>query len=142
MGTTTGARIWSYASPADTFGYSSPRLVGERIYIGCLGDRGEIRCISAGDGREIWATATGSTIYDSSPAFAGACSGEGSCAGARLAIGSVDGTLWLLDTEDGVIRGSYRFPTGHFTSTPAAEPSRVYAATLAEVLIGFAVVDT
>ena len=125
----TGRSLWRAASTGDRFGYSSPRIVGDRIYIGCLGDLGEVRCLSAVDGSEVWATATGSTIYDSSPAVAAG----------TLAIGSVDGTLWLLRAGDGAILGSHRFPAGHFLSSPAAGSGRVYAATLAEVLIAFEV---
>jgi hypothetical protein len=68
-------------------------------------------------------------IYDSSPAIAAG----------TLAIGSVNGTLWLLRADDGAILGSHRFPPGHFLSSPAAEPGRVYAATFAEVLSAFEV---
>jgi outer membrane protein assembly factor BamB len=123
----TGAPLWTSSSTGDRFGYSSPRIDGDRIYIGCLGDRGEVRCMSALDGRELWATATGSQIYDSSPAIAAG----------TLAIGSVDGTLWLLRADDGAIIASHRFPPGHFLSSPAAEPGRVYAATMAEIVVAF-----
>lgn len=129
LDTATGEAIWTVHSPGDRYGYSSPVLDGDRIYIGCIGENGEVRCLSAADGSEVWARATGSEIYDSSPAIAGD----------TLAIGSVDGTLWLVRKSDGVILGSYSFPPGHFLSTPAAEEGRVYAATLAEVLVGFEV---
>jgi outer membrane protein assembly factor BamB len=118
----TGAVVWTQKSPGDKFGYSSPTIAGDRIYIGCLGDIGEVRCLAAADGRELWVAKTGSTIYESSPALAGA----------HVAIGSVNGTLWLLDAASGAITGSYRFPPGHFLASPAAERGRVYAATLAE----------
>jgi outer membrane protein assembly factor BamB len=122
---TTGAVVWKQSSSGDKFGYSSPRVAGDRIWIGCLGDRGEVRCLAAEDGRELWATATGATIYESSPALAGG----------HVAIGSVNGTLWLLDSNSGRIIDSYRFPAGHFISSPAAAPGHVYAATFAEVAI-------
>ncbi|NJD10614.1 MAG: hypothetical protein FIB01_09335 [Gemmatimonadetes bacterium] len=122
----TGAPVWTVKSPGDKYGYSSPRVVGGRIYIGCLGDKGEVRCLAAEDGRELWVAATGSTIYESSPAVANG----------RVAIGSVDGHLWLLDARDGKQLGWFRFPPGHFTASPAAEGNRVYAATLAEVAVG------
>lgn len=118
----TGDVLWTQKSPGDKFGYSSPRVRDGRIYIGCLGDRGEVRCLSAADGTELWAVATGATIYESSPALADA----------HLAIGSVNGTLWLLRQDTGEIAGSYRFPPGHFISSPATDGRRVYAATLAE----------
>ncbi|HUF51594.1 MAG TPA: PQQ-binding-like beta-propeller repeat protein [Longimicrobiales bacterium] len=120
----TGAVVWTQTTSGDKFGYSSPTVDGDRIYIGCLGDRGEVRCVAAADGRELWATATGATIYESSPALAGA----------YIAIGSVNGTLWLLDSRDGRIVGNYRFPPGHFISSPAADAGRVYAATFSETL--------
>jgi outer membrane protein assembly factor BamB len=120
----TGAELWKQTSSGDKFGYSSPLVVGDRIYIGCLGDGGEIRCLAAADGREVWSTATGATIYESSPAITDGV----------LTIGSVNGTLWLLDADDGRIIDSYRFPPGHFISSPAAGHGRVYAATFSETV--------
>lgn len=123
----TGETRWTYSSPGDKVGYSSPALVDGRIYIGCLGDKGEVRCISAADGREVWTTATGSTIYDSSPAVA-----DG-----HVSIGSVNGTLWLLSAADGQIVDRHRLPEGHFLSSPAAGGGSVYAGTYADVVMGF-----
>jgi outer membrane protein assembly factor BamB len=123
----TGRVLWTRTTSGDKFGYSSPTIVGDRIYIGCLGDRGEVRCLRVQDGHELWVAATGATIYESSPAVAGGC----------VAIGSVDGTLWLLSADNGAILGSYRFLPGHFLSSPAAQSGRVYAATFAEVVMAF-----
>jgi outer membrane protein assembly factor BamB len=120
----TGTPLWLQTSSGDKFGYSSPAVVGNRIYIGCLGDRGEVRCLLADDGRELWSTATGATIYESSPAITNG----------HVAIGSVNGTLWLLDAHDGRIIDAFRFPPGHFISSPAAGPDRVYAATFSETV--------
>jgi outer membrane protein assembly factor BamB len=125
----TGNVAWKQASGGDKFGYSSPTVVDDRIYIGCLGDRGEVRCVAADDGHEVWVAATGATIYESSPV----------AVNDHVAIGSVNGTLWLLDRADGRITAQYRFPPGHFISTPAAAAGRVYAATFAEVVTAFAV---
>jgi outer membrane protein assembly factor BamB len=126
----TGEVAWQRTSPGDKFGYSSPTVVDGRIHIGCLGDRGEVRCLAADDGRELWVAGTGATIYESSPAVVGD----------HIAIGSVNGTLWLLARADGRIAGQCRFPPGHFISTPAAAAGRVYAATFAEVVTAFDVV--
>lgn len=140
LDTATGEAAWRVSSSGDKFGYSSPRVVDGRIYIGCLGELGEVRCLAAEDGREIWTSATGSTIYESSPAVVaeplpeGAAAAEGRARG-TLAIGSVDGTLWLLATEDGAILGSWSFPPGHLLASPAAESGRVYAASFAEELV-------
>ncbi|HEX8319081.1 PQQ-binding-like beta-propeller repeat protein [Longimicrobium sp.] len=122
----TGATRWTYTSPGDKVGYSSPALVDGRIYVGCLGDRGEVRCISAADGREVWVAATGSTIYDSSPAVADGL----------VSIGSVDGSLWVLAADDGRIVARHRLPTGHLLSSPAAGDGSVYAGSFSDVVVG------
>jgi outer membrane protein assembly factor BamB len=88
---------------------------------------GDVRCIDASTGQSLWSTALGAEIYESSPAISGDL----------LAIGSVDGTLWLLRTGDGTVVGSHRFPAGLFVSTPAAGGGRVYAATFAERVAAF-----
>jgi outer membrane protein assembly factor BamB len=123
----SGAPLWQATAPGDKFGYSSPTLVGDRIYIGCLGDEGQVRCVSATDGRELWMTETGGEIYDSSPAVS-----DG-----RVAIGSVNGTLHLLAAEDGKLVAQHRFPAGHFLASPAAGGRSVYAATFSDVVMGF-----
>lgn len=123
----TGKMIWKQSAKGDKFGYSSPTIVSGRIFIGSLGDQGEVKCVSADTGEPIWTTATGATIYESSPAVA-----DG-----RVAIGSVNGTLSLLRAEDGALLGQYRFPPGLFVSSPAAARGRVYAATFAEVVAAF-----
>lgn len=122
----TGATRWTYTSPGDKVGYSSPALVDGRIYIGCLGDRGEVRCIDAADGRELWVAATGSTIYDSSPAVADGL----------VSIGAVDGSLWVLAADDGRIMARHRLPAGHLLSSPAAGDGSVYAGSLSDVVVG------
>ncbi|HEY0021850.1 MAG TPA: PQQ-binding-like beta-propeller repeat protein [Longimicrobium sp.] len=122
----TGATRWTYTSPGDKVGYSSPALVDGRIYIGCLGERGEVRCIDAADGREVWVAATGSTIYDSSPAVADGL----------VSIGSVDGSLWVIAADDGRIVARHRLPTGHLLSSPAAGDGSVYAGSYSDVVVG------
>ncbi len=124
----TGARLWTHSVPGEKLGYGSPTIVDGRIYIPGLG--GVVHCLSAETGERIWATPTGAEIYESSPALAAG----------TLAIGSVDGRLWLLRTGDGAILGSHRFPPGLFVSTPAAAPGRVYAATFAESVAAFDIV--
>ena len=123
----TGARVWARSAPRDKFGYSSPLIRDGRIYIGSLGDKGEVHCLREDTGEPVWTTSTGATIYESSPVLAGSV----------LAIGSVNGTLSMLRASDGAAVGAYRFPPGLFVSTPAADRDRVYAATFAEVVAAF-----
>jgi len=125
----TGEPGWKYTSPGDKVGYSSPVLAGDRIYVGCLGAAGEVRCISASDGQEVWMAATGAEIYDSSPAVA-----DG-----HVAIGSVNGTLSLISAATGEIRARHRLPPGHLLSSPAAADGWIYAASFADVVMGFTV---
>lgn len=124
----TGDVAWRATTTADKFGYSGPCLVGDRIVIGCLGDNGEARCVSAADGKEIWTAKVGSVIYDSSPTVA-----DG-----MAYVGSVDGLLHQIRMEDGAVAARYRIPQGHFLASPVAEPGRVYAATYSDWVIAFA----
>ncbi|AIE83477.1 PQQ-binding-like beta-propeller repeat protein [Fimbriimonas ginsengisoli] len=122
----TGEPVWSCNSPGDKFGYSSPCLVDDRIYIGCLGDKGEVRCVSS-IGQILWTTAIGSTIYDSSPCHAAGV----------VTIGSVNGLVTSMSAEDGKVLGQYHLPTGHILASPVAEPGRVYAASLSDHVVAF-----
>jgi outer membrane protein assembly factor BamB len=126
----TGAPLWKATADGDKFGYSSPALSRGRIYVGCLGEKGQLRCLSADDGRELWMAETGAEIYDSSPALTGG----------HLAIGSVDGTLSLVALADGALTARHRFPPGHFLSSPAAGEGAVYAATFSDVAMAFDIV--
>ena len=102
--------LWRATTTGDKFGYSSACLVDGRLYIGCLGDIGEARCVSATDGKEIWCGKVGSVIYDSSPAF-----DDG-----HVVVGSVDGVLHRIRASDGLVASRYRLPTGHLLASPAA----------------------
>lgn len=128
----SGQLVWKQSAPRDKFGYSSPAIAGDRIYIGSLGDKGEVHCLNAASGEILWTTPTGSTIYESSPALAHGV----------LGIGSVNGELWMLNTSDGKIVGSYRFPPGLFLSTPAATRNQIFAATYAEKVVALAIAST
>lgn len=126
----TGKVLWRATTTGDKFGYSSPRLVGDRVYIGCLGDNGEARCVSAVDGKEIWTAKVGSVIYDSSPAY-----DDG-----HAVVGSVDGVLHRIRASDGVVVSRYRLPRGHFLASPAAANGSVFAASFGDVVLGLDVV--
>jgi len=119
---TNGEVAWETNSPGDKFGYSSPRYDAGRIYVGCLGDKGEVRCVDAANGSIRWTCATGATIYDGGPAI-----GTG-----VVAIGSVSGQLNLIDPADGGLMERVQLPTGHFLSTPAIRGNRIYCATFSD----------
>ncbi len=125
----TGEQVWMVESPGEKYGHSSPRVVGDRLVVGCLGDLGEVRSLRLSDGQILWTAKTGGVIYDSSPAL-----GDGFCA-----IGSVNGTLNVLSLSGGDIIAQHRLPAGHFLSTPAARGDRIWAATYGNVAQAFRV---
>jgi outer membrane protein assembly factor BamB len=121
----TGQEAWSVSSPGDKFGYSSPSVVDGRVYIGCLGGRGQVRCLEALTGKELWCADTRRVIYDSSPAVADGC----------VCIGACDGGLSVIDASKGNVLGQFNMPSGLFVSSPAAQNGRVFAATYSNKLI-------
>lgn len=115
----SGEPVWEVASQGDKYGHSGPVRVGDRVVAGCLGDSGEVRCVRADSGQELWVAKTGSVIYDSSPAVWRRWA----------AIGSVDSLLSVVSINDGSVVAQHRLPPGHFLSTPAFVDGVVYAAT-------------
>lgn len=125
----TGEQLWMVSSRTDKYGHSSPRIKDDKVFVGGLGDLGELRCISAIDGKEIWVAKTRSVIYDSSPAV-----GDG-----FVAIGSVGSLLSVVNDQTGTIIAQTRLPIGHFLASPAAEGRRLYAGTYSNTVTAFEV---
>ena len=125
----SGEQLWMVSSKADKYGHSSPRIRNGKIYVGGLGDLGELRCLSAKDGEVLWIAPTGSVIYDSSPAL-----GDG-----FVAIGSVGSLLSVANDETGEMISQIRMPVGHFLASPAAEGKRIYAGTYSNTVTAFEV---
>lgn len=124
---TDGEVVWEAVSPGDKFGYSSPRIANGRVYVGCLGDLGEGRCVDLASGEIVWTAATGATIYDAGPALVG-----------RWAVfGSVSGLLTAVDRATGGLGPRLRMPPGHLLSTPVGVGSRLFVASYANVLCAF-----
>ncbi|MBS1704613.1 MAG: PQQ-binding-like beta-propeller repeat protein [Armatimonadetes bacterium] len=122
-----GEKVWEASSPRDKFGYSGPSVMGDVVVAGCLGDLGEVRGLDVHTGEERWCTATGQTIYDSSPAVHGEF----------VAIGSVSGQLNLIKGRTGELVARERLRPGHFLSSPAIDTERVYAATFNNVVAAY-----
>lgn len=123
--TKRGSAVWIASSPGDKFGYSSPTWHDGRIYIGCLGDKGEFRALDAATGREVWTCPTGDVIYDSSPCVMG----DG------VAVISVSGLVTLAGRTDGQLLGQHRLGPHLGLSSPASDGSRLFVASLNELLI-------
>lgn len=118
----SGRKIWEVASPAQKYGHSGPCVVGDRVFAGNLGDgEGEVRCVSAGDGKEIWMARTGLTIYDS-------------CARAGddfIVVNSVPGVVNVLRQSDGKVLSKFRMGQGHALSTCAVKGRQIYCSSFA-----------
>jgi outer membrane protein assembly factor BamB len=125
----SGDQKWMVSSKTDKYGHSSPRVHEGKIYVGGLGDNGELRCVSAKDGSLEWLGRTGSVIYDSSPAV-----GEG-----FVAIGSVASLLSVFKLQTGDLHEQVRLPVGHFLSSPYAEGNRIYAGSYSNTVTCFEV---
>ncbi len=125
--TATGKTIWEYSSPRDKVGYSGPRIVDGRIYIGCLGDNGEARCIELADGKEVWCANLGLVVYDSSPAVSDGF----------VSVGSVASVLSLIEQDSGKVAAQVRLPQGHVLASPAAHDGWLWAASLSDWVVGF-----
>lgn len=122
--TKRGSAVWIASSPGDKFGYSSPTFDKGKVFIGCLGDKGEFRALDATNGKELWACATGDVIYDSSPCVMGE----------YVAVISVSGLVTLASKSEGQIMGQHRLGPHLGLSSPASDGSRLFVATLNERL--------
>jgi outer membrane protein assembly factor BamB len=114
----SGEKLWDISAPEDKYGYSSPIIHEGRVYVGCLGDLGQAKCVELASGKEVWTAATGSVIYDSGPAIVSDAR--------RVVVGSVCGLLSACDIETGKITGQVMLPAGHLLSTPVGDGSSVF----------------
>ncbi|MBL8850050.1 MAG: PQQ-like beta-propeller repeat protein [Planctomycetaceae bacterium] len=94
-------------------GYSTPSVVGDRIYL--LNDVGLedefVRCLNAADGSEVWSTRIGKVGHpEQQPAYPGARTTPTVVGDVLYALGS-DGDLACLETATGSIRWTKSFQT-------------------------------
>ena len=86
-------------------GYSTPAVVGDRIYL--MGNRGTedefVACLAVGDGRELWSTRVGEVGENRGPQYPGARSTPTVDGELLYALGS-DGDLVCLETASGKLR--------------------------------------
>lgn len=119
-----GTEVWTARAPqgGDVFGYSSPVVAGSMVFVGGLGDHGDVYALDTASGKPRWRTPTGQTIYDSSPKL--------SPDGASLAIMGVRGNVVVLDTANGRRLWSYDLGPGNIFSTPEYDGRVVYTTTM------------
>lgn len=82
-----GREVWRYDGKAKGY-YSTPAIVGDRIWIGA--EDGRLHCVGARTGKQIWAFKTKAAIW-SSP-----CVVDG-----KVVFGSRDHHLYCLDAQSG-----------------------------------------
>ena len=108
---------------SDSFGYSTPVVVGPFIYLAGLGKNGDVYSLDAGTGSIQWRVSTGQTIYDSSPHLAPD--------GKTFAIMGVRGRVSVLDTRTGKRVWGYELGPGNIFSTPEYDGQHLYTTTMA-----------
>jgi outer membrane protein assembly factor BamB len=109
----TGHEDWTARCAVDDnrYGNSTPLILGDRLYLGCLGDGGVVDSLNAETGANIWTLRTGNDISDSSPISDGK----------RIYIGSVNGDFYCLDPATGAIQWTYHLGPGHLVATAATD---------------------
>jgi outer membrane protein assembly factor BamB len=86
--------VW--VTPLGNTIYSSPVVLGERIYVG--DDAGVLSCLELGDGRRAWSFASGGRIL-----------GTPAAADGVVVFGSADTNIYGLDAETGKLL--WKYPT-------------------------------
>ena len=79
----TGVQVWNYT--AGSYVFSSPAVVGGRVYVGS--NDGRVYCLDALTGAQVWNYTAGSIVF-SSPAVADGV----------LYVGSADGSVYAFGT--------------------------------------------
>ncbi len=121
----TGNEQWKASAPpgGDAFGYSSPVASGLDVFIGGLGDKGDVYDLEGATGAIRWRVSTGQAIYDSSPRVAPNAQ--------SLAIMGVRGRVSVLDVRAGRRLWGYELGPGNVFSTPEYDGRIVYTTTMA-----------
>jgi parallel beta-helix repeat protein len=106
----TNATLWNYTTGDQI--YSSPAVVGDKVYIGSLDNR--IYCLDASAGIQLWNYTTGNSVK-SSPAVA-----DG-----KVFIGSKDDNIYCLNASTGEHIWNYA-TGGSVDSSPAVADGKVF----------------
>ncbi|MEL6373324.1 MAG: PQQ-binding-like beta-propeller repeat protein [Pseudomonadota bacterium] len=109
-----GRPVWRYDGNRGGY-YSTPAVVGDRIYIG--GEDARLHCVNARTGKQIWTFKTGAAIW-SSPAVV-----DG-----KVVFGSRDGRLYIVDAQTGTLIWKTRVD-GRIISSPCIVDGTIYIGT-------------
>lgn len=99
----TNRLIWNYTT-GGSIEYSSPAVVGGRVYVGST--NGKLYCLNQSTGKHIWNYTTGAQVFVTSPAVASS----------KVYVGSDDGRIYCLNAISGVQLWNYTIGGGVHSS--------------------------
>uniref|UniRef100_A0A8C7MBT9 Aminoadipate-semialdehyde dehydrogenase n=2 Tax=Oncorhynchus kisutch TaxID=8019 RepID=A0A8C7MBT9_ONCKI len=116
----TGEMVWQYVTNGPVF--SSPCITPDKQRVVCGSHDGCVYCLNCTDGSLVWRYQTPSRVYSSPCVFDGSAWGK---EGTLVGLASTDGTLCILDGEDGTLRASLSLLGELFSSPVVWERSLV-----------------
>ncbi|XP_055779011.1 beta-alanine-activating enzyme isoform X1 [Salvelinus fontinalis] len=116
----TGEMVWQYVTNGPVF--SSPCITPDKQRVVCGSHDGCVYCLNCTDGSLVWRYQTPSRVYSSPCVFEGSSWGK---EGTLVGLASTDGTLCVLDGEDGTLRASLSLLGELFSSPVVWERSLV-----------------
>uniref|UniRef100_A0A8C8M6F4 Carrier domain-containing protein n=1 Tax=Oncorhynchus tshawytscha TaxID=74940 RepID=A0A8C8M6F4_ONCTS len=116
----TGEMVWQYVTNGPVF--SSPCITPDKQRVVCGSHDGCVYCLNRTDGSLVWRYQTPSRVYSSPCVFDGSAWGK---EGTLVGLASTDGTLCILDGEDGTLRASLSLLGELFSSPVVWERSLV-----------------
>ncbi|CDQ73962.1 unnamed protein product [Oncorhynchus mykiss] len=116
----TGEMVWQYVTNGPVF--SSPCITPDKQRVVCGSHDGCVYCLNCTDGSLVWRYQTPSRVYSSPCVFEGSAWGK---EGTLVGLASTDGTLCILDGEDGTLRASLSLLGELFSSPVVWERSLV-----------------
>ncbi|XP_008280210.1 beta-alanine-activating enzyme [Stegastes partitus] len=116
----TGKLLWQFQTKAPVF--SSPCVTPDQQRLLCGSHDGHLYCLNCADGSLVWTFQTKGKVYSSPCVFDGSAAGR---TGALVGLASTDGTVWILDGQNGQMLASLALPGELFSSPVAWEQSLV-----------------
>ena len=114
------SQVWQYVTNGPVF--SSPCITPDKQRVVCGSHDGCVYCLNCTDGSLVWRYQTPSRVYSSPCVFEGSAWGK---EGTLVGLASTDGTLCILDGEDGTLRASLSLLGELFSSPVVWERSLV-----------------
>lgn len=113
-------QLWQFLTKAPVF--SSPSFLPGQQRLLCGSHDGRLYCLNCADGSSVWTFQTSGKVYSTACVFEGSAAGHW---GALVALASTDGTVWILDAQDGRVLASHALPGELFSSPVVWERSLV-----------------